>query len=38
VEVSAGEAEDKMKALNRAGVPMAQIPWEAGKLLKEVLP
>jgi succinyl-CoA synthetase alpha subunit len=37
VEGGMGTAESKMKALNRAGVPIAQVPWEVGKLINEAL-
>lgn len=37
VEEGMGTAESKIKALSRANIPVAQVPWEVGKMMKDLL-
>jgi len=37
VEGGMGTAESKLKALTQANVPIAEAPWEVGKLMKEAM-
>lgn len=37
VEGEMGTAESKIKALSQANIAIAKVPWEVGKLMKEVL-
>lgn len=37
IEGGKGSADSKIEALTRAGVKVARVPWEAGKLVKELL-
>ena len=37
VEGTRGTAESKMKALTEAGVKVADVPWDLGPLMKEMI-
>lgn len=37
IERGRGSAKSKIKALEKAGVPVANVPWEIGPLMKEAL-
>jgi len=37
IEGGKGSADSKIEALTAAGVKVARVPWEAGKLVKEIL-